>query len=382
MDDRGRPVTRRGFLAGAAAFAALPLLQACSSQPAAPAKPADSKPAESKPAVPVAGTSAPAKPAESKPAATTAPAANGATISLRFGTIWPTNRFDHTVAETFANNVRERTNGEVEIVIHPASQLGNERELTESVKLGAVDMTSGGGAIQGFVPEVGIFYLPYLYKDYDQFERVWTLGKHPVADKIAQMVEDKAGIKVLGYFLGGTRDTILRNKPIRELADYRGVKIRVDDAPTSTATFQALGASPTPVPYNEVYQALQTGVGEAAENPPNGLLGQKWYEVAKYVSLTDHLMVLHLEQINLNSWKKLNGEQQKGVQAAMDEAVQEYNRLARTGRDNDIAELQKQGMEVNEIPDKSAFSKAVQGMHEEFVNKYGLQAEYDAILKA
>jgi TRAP-type transport system periplasmic protein len=313
------------------------------------------------------------------PASALAQSAASNKVTIRFGTLWPTTRYDHRVVDGFATRVKELTRGSVEVVIYPASQMGTEREMTESVKMGALEMTSGGGGIQGFVPEVGLFYLPYMYRDFAHFEKVWTLGKSPVADKIAKLVEDKAGIKVLGYFLGGTRDTILRTRPINTLEDYRGLKIRADEAPTSSATFKALGASPVPIPYAEVYQALQTGVVDAAENPPNGLMGQKWYEVCKYVSLTDHQMVLHLEQMNLAFWKTLSPAHQKAIQQAMDEAVAQYAGYAKSERNNAIEQLKAKGMIVNEVKDKTPFARAVQGMHQEFVTKNKLEAEYKAI---
>ncbi len=299
--------------------------------------------------------------------------------TVRFGTLWPVNRWDHTVMEHFAARAKTLSQGHVDVQIFPASQLGDERSMTESVKIGTLQMTSGGGSIQGFVPEVGLFYLGYLYRDYDHFTRVWTLGKSEVADGIAALVEKKAGIKVLGYICGGARDIVLRSRPIRSIEDFHGLKIRADQAPTSTGVLKALGASPTPVPYSGVYQALQTGVVDAAENPPSGLIGQKWYEVTKYLSLTDHQFVLHLLQVNGAFWRGLPPEYQQAMQTAADEAVVEYNRNARENRTAEIAELHAKGLEVNEIADKTPFMQAAAIYNREFIAKLHLEAMANAI---
>lgn len=298
---------------------------------------------------------------------------------VRFGTLWPVNRWDHTVMEHFAARSKELSKGHVDVQIFPNSQLGDERSMTESVKIGTLQMTSGGGSIQGFVPEVGLFYLGYIYRDYDHFARVWTLGKSEVADGIAALVEKKAGIKVLGYICGGARDIVLRSRPIQSIKDFRGLKIRADQAPTSTGVLKALGASPTPVPYSGVYQALQTGVVDAAENPPSGLIGQKWYEVTKYLSLTDHQFVLHVLQVNGAFWRGLPAEYQQALQTAAGEAVVEYNRNARENRTAEIAELHAKGLEVNEIADKTPFRQAAAAYNREFIAKLHLEPMAKAI---
>ena len=195
-------------------------------------------------------------------------------------------------------------------------------------------------------------------------------------------MEKKTGIKVLGYICGGARDIVLRNRPIRTVEDFKGLKIRADQAPTSTGVLKALGASPTPVPYSGVYQALQTGVVDAAENPPSGLLGQKWYEVTKYLSLTDHQFVLHLLQVNGAFWRGLPADYQQALQKAADEAVVEYNSNARQNRSAEIAELKAKGLEVNQIADKTPFIKAVADYNREFVAKLHLEALAEAIRAA
>jgi tripartite ATP-independent transporter DctP family solute receptor len=309
-------------------------------------------------------------------------AAAAGVTTIRYGSIWPTTHFGFNVEQRFADRVAASTAGAVKIVVYPNSQLGTEREMTESVKIGALEMTTGGAAIQGYVPEVGLFYLPYMYRDFRHFQTAWTLGRSPVADTIARIVESKAGIKVLGYSLGGARDTALRNHPVEKLTDYRGVKIRVDDAPTSYATFKALGASPVPVPFNQVYTALQTGVIDAAENPPANVVSLKWYEQTKYLSLTDHLMVLNLEMVNLNFWNKLPREVRSGIQQAMVIQCQEFAREAFAARDASIRALKQAGMVVNEIRDKSEFVAAVESMNRDFAAKHGLEKEMKWILAA
>jgi tripartite ATP-independent transporter DctP family solute receptor len=303
----------------------------------------------------------------------------GQKLTIRFGSSFTEASHQHQVMKLFAERTKELTKGTVEVVIYPNGQMGNEREMVESVETGALELVQTGGSIQSITPEVGIFYLPYLYRDDAHFEKVWTLG-HPIANEMARRIEAKGTVKVLGYAIYGLRDTITKSKAVRTLEDFKGLKIRVDDAPTSAPIVRALGGAPVPIAFNEVYQALQTGVVDGAENPANNMVNMKWYEVAKHVSLTAHLNTLAVSALNMGFWKKLTAEQQAAVMTAASEAYKLQAQSARTFRQNSLNELKSKGMTITDIPDKTPFANAVKSVQTDFVAKYGLQKEYQAIL--
>ena len=196
----------------------------------------------------------------------------------------------------FAELVAEKTGGKIKIEIFPASQLGSEKEQTEQVRSGALHFHSSGGSIQQFVPDLQLIGLPGLWKSHDHVFKVVTgdAGK-----QLIELVEKKnVGIKVLT--LHHHRGPPLRGPQGAGDPDRRvlGLKIRVDTQPASAAIWRAVKANPVPIAFAEVYSSLQTGVIDAAENPPCGILSMKFYEQAKHITTTGHQLTLMAVMVN------------------------------------------------------------------------------------
>jgi len=258
--------------------------------------------------------------------------------------------------------IKSRTNGQVEIQIFPMSQLGNERDLVEGIQLGTIDMIAVSNAmVSNFVPETIVFDLPYLFADQDHALRALL---SPAGQRTTKLVEQKVG-KVLAYYATGVRSAFNRVRPVRTPEDMKGLKIRVIQNKIYLASINAMGGIATPLPFSEVYGALQQGVIDGAENSPVSLLGMKHYEHAKYYSFTNHFVLSGYVLMNWNRWRSLSPEQQKiFTEAAQESQKVEY--IYEKEKDiESIAELRKQGVQIIEKLNLAPFEERAKAVWRE-----------------
>jgi tripartite ATP-independent transporter DctP family solute receptor len=192
--------------------------------------------------------------------------------------------------ETFKEVLEKETNGKVEVQIFPNEQLGSEEEASQMVKLGLLSASaaSAGGGLASFVSEAELFNLPFIFRDLEHFYRVLD---GPTGQRVARAVEEKLNCKVLGYWYSGIRNAWNSKRPILTPEDLKGLKIRVMSSPILLQTFNALGAQATPMAFGELYSALQMGVVDGAETDHIDLLYEKFHEVTKHVSYTNHMFL-------------------------------------------------------------------------------------------
>lgn len=300
--------------------------------------------------------------------------------TITYGSLWPEGHFGRDVAAGFAAAVAEETGGRITVKVTPPS---SDDVLTKQVIDGQIEMTSGH-AIQDYVPELGIGYLPYLYRSFDAFRRIWTLGT-PISDAIlANVQRRKVPVVVLGYSVIGFRDVILREKHIVQASDFKGLKIRNDGSTTSHDTFVAFGAEPHGIEYHMVKDALAKGEVEAAANTTFNLIYMGWYEVTKNVSLTSHQILTNLEIVNEGFWGSLSAADQEVFRHAMHDACETFAADAKAHREQAVTQLAGYGLDVNQVSDatKGDLADAVAAMKNAFVAEYGLVEEYEAILAA
>ncbi len=197
---------------------------------------------------------------------------------------YPTTKGDYE----FARLVGERTNGRVTIEVYPGKQLGEEKAVIEQVQLGAIDFTRVSvGPVAAFAPRLNALQLPYLYRDTDHMVKVLTgqIGQELLKELEASQFYG------IGWFDGGTRNFYTTNKQIKSVADMKGLKIRVMQSEVFVQMIEALGGVASPMPYGEVYSALQTGVIDGAENNYPSYDTSSHFEVAKYYTEDGHLRV-------------------------------------------------------------------------------------------
>ncbi len=221
----------------------------------------------------------------------------------------PDNRSVKAIA-IFKHNVEKRTNGAVEVRPYHARKLGDEREMMEGVRMGSIEMIFvSSGPIPGFFPPVMVFDIPYMFSS---APAAWEFFESDFGKKFAQSFLKKTGVRCLGITENGYRHFTNNKRPIKVPANMKGLKIRTMQNPAHMAMVKALGADPTPIPFGELYMALQQGVVDGMECPTVLIHDMKFYEVQNQMILDGHLYNPLFILAN-NRWftSKLTKEQQK-----------------------------------------------------------------------
>jgi len=212
--------------------------------------------------------------------------------------------------EIFTQYVEERTNGEVKIVIYPNSQLGSEEQSVQQVKMGSIELAvCCVGPLTAFDKNFMLLDIPFLFNSYYE---AWMVCDSPVGQRILSSCRDY-GLVGLAYMTSGFRHVTNNTRPINTLEDLKNLKIRTMSAPMHIQNFRSLGCNPTPVPWTELYLALQQGVVDGQENPIYNIYEHKIYEVQKYTSLTKHIYDSIVLVCNPKWFDSLTKEQQKIV---------------------------------------------------------------------
>lgn len=240
-------------------------------------------------------------------------------ITLTFAHHLPPTTVQHKAIEVFAENVKTLSGGKLVVNVSHSGQLGGQRELVEAVKLGTVDMVLGeAGRYEAYVPEFGVFSLPFMFKDLDDYHRTVD---GPLGAEFAGLLREKAGLELLCWVDGGVRNVFIKKEPTSSVSAMNGVKIRTPESAVYVNTFRALGANPTPIAAPEMYSALQSGVVDAMEGSFETAYTYKIYEVAKFCLETGHINTDVSFAINANTLQKLSAELQKVIRDAAKEAA-------------------------------------------------------------
>ncbi len=271
----------------------------------------------------------------------------------------------HQSMEFFARQVDELSGGTLRVDIFPSSQLGNETKVIEQMQRGSVGFCVIGSATVGnFVPVIRLFSLPYLFHDEDHYWRVLSgpVGRELLGEISRLENGNPSGLTGIEFFDAGSRSFYTRNE-VRSMEDLRGLKIRVIAEPVSMDAVAAMGGAPTPVPWGELYTALQQGMVDGAENNPPSLLSSRHYEAAKHYSLNEHTRVPDVLLMSLQSWERLPEHVQAWVQQAADESVVFQRKLWAEKTQESIEQLEAAGVQVYR-PDPAPFAEAARPLRE------------------
>lgn len=261
--------------------------------------------------------------------------------------------------------------------IYPSQQLGTERECLELLQIGSLDMTKVSvGVLENFAPKMKVLGLPFLFRDRAHSFRVLD---GPIGE---QLLEDgeRYWLKGLGYYDAGSRSFYTKDKPITQPDDLKGLKIRVMESVTAVEMVQALGGSPTPISWGELYTALQQGVVDGAENNPPSFYLSGHYEVCKYYSLDEHTVLPDVLLAGTQLWEKLSQEEQQWLRESVKESVQYQRKLWAESEAEALAEVQKAGVEIIH-PDKAPFSEKVATIYDAYRNDSVIQDLIEQIRK-
>jgi tripartite ATP-independent transporter DctP family solute receptor len=280
--------------------------------------------------------------------------------TLRLGHSDPPDGLRHKAAILFADKVKEYTQGRYTVDVHHSSTLGDDPKMLEQVKLGAIDLAVTGVAIySNQIPELGLLALPYLVESYEQG---WALyDTSPWVKEWFAKLQSK-NIRYLAMLEAGFRQ-LTAKKPVRLPEDVRGMKIRISKNQVYIWLWSALGANPTVVAIGETYISLQQGVVDAQENPIPTIHAQKFYEVAKQISLTNHIYAPIPLSITDKRWQSLATADQAAIQKAALEASAWHRKAVVSEDDTMLEDMKAKGATVIK-PDVPAFSKASRSVYD------------------
>jgi tripartite ATP-independent transporter DctP family solute receptor len=277
---------------------------------------------------------------------------------------------NHMVSWIIANYINSNSDT-LEARIYPANALGEERAVVEGMQLGAgATIHVGGTAIHNnFNKRMGVLDLPFLWRNYEHAHKVLD-GK---VGQVLAAEHEKLGLKVLGWQDSwGYRNVVTTKKEVKKAEDLKGLKIRTIQTPTYVAALNAMGASATPMAFGEVYTSLQTGVLDGFEHSSAVIYTGKYYEVAKYITLTEHLFGPTVTVISKKEW---DGYTDKERQVVADAAklAQDVNRSLSVQRDREsMDKLRAKGMIVNSI-DKAPFLQAAGPLQDQLAKTLGAE---------
>jgi len=284
----------------------------------------------------------------------------------------------HQAMEFLAERVAEKSDGRMRIDIYPSEQLGSERECLELLQIGSLEMTKVScSVLEGFVPSMSVLSLPYIFRDEEHGFKVLEVD---IGKKLL-LAGEKVWLRGLCFYDAGSRSFYTKDKPVLSPADLVGMKIRTQESPTSMKMVQALGGSPTPISWGELYSALQQGVVDGAENNPPSFHLSRHYDVCKFYSLDEHTGVPDVLLINTNIWRGLSSEFQEILQEAADESAQLQKKLWNKATQTALEHVQKSGVKIY-YPDKKLFAEKVRSIYEEYRNQpelYKLIQEIQAV---
>lgn len=291
------------------------------------------------------------------------------TLTMRFGHVYAPDHPWAVGMEKMAESVKARTDGRVEIQVFPAGQLGNEKDLADSISMSLLDMAIvGPGELGKRYNPVFVFDGPYTFRDVDHAVKV---ARGPIGRQLWDGLEEASNIRVLDALYYGTRYLTNSKRPVKAPADVQGLKLRTPTQPMNMAIVKAWGGNPTPMSLSEVYLALQQGVADGQENPIPTIVTQKFTEVQKYLSLTGHVIQMTPIVVNAKKWNGLPEDVraviEEEVMAAADQLIGDVQEVEKT----QIEEIRKSGkMEIIEV-DREAFRQGTMPVIEENLPVWG-----------
>jgi tripartite ATP-independent transporter DctP family solute receptor len=297
--------------------------------------------------------------------------AKPAGITMRLGDVHPPYYPTVIGNKKFAELVEQKTNGRIKIEVYHSGQLGDEKAVIEQVQLGAIEFTRISSSPLGeFSKPFGVFSLPYIF---DNTDHLWRYLESDDGKALLTGLESSR-MRGLAYYASGTR-SFYSSKPLNSVEDLRGKNIRVQQSKINMEMISALGATPTPMPYGEVFGGLQSGTIDVAENNFPSYLSANHYQVARYFINDQHQMVPEVLLISKVAWDKLSEEDKKIIEEAAWESVkyqiESWNAFEKEAREKVVAA----GSIVVDVADLSPWQAAVKSVVDSYRDEFRAQLE-------
>ena len=266
--------------------------------------------------------------------------------TLRWGHLQPK---DHPVSagtNKFAQVVEQKSGGKIKVKEFPNSSLGSELQQQAALQGGTQEMMSASTTpLVGIVKEFGVFDFPFLFANERQADEMLD---GPIGKRLLDRLPEH-GLVGLAYWENGFRNVTNSKRPITRAEDLDGLKIRVMQNPVYLETFKTVHANPVPMAFGELFTALESKTVDAQENPYSIILGNKFNEVQKYLSITRHSYNAFIVLLSKKTWDSMSPAEKRIMQEAAVEARTYERQVARAAADRDLAELKAKGMQVNEL---------------------------------
>jgi TRAP-type transport system periplasmic protein len=260
----------------------------------------------------------------------------------------------HEASVKFAEVLKAKTNGRIEVQVAPSAQLGDDAAMVTALRTGALDMSANSqGAVANAVPEYNAFGMPFLFATP---AAAFKLLDGPLGKELADRSAEK-GMVLLGTWDNGIRHMTNSKRPISKVEDMKGLKMRVPPDATLVDIMKSVGAEAQQIRFAELYVALQQGVVDGQENPLVNIHASKLYEVQKHLALTSHQFQMTPLLMSKRTWDRLSDADKKAVQEAASEATALQRKLSQEADDRLLADLKSKGVQVT-TPDRAAFEKA------------------------
>ncbi len=300
--------------------------------------------------------------------------AKSRTLVIKFAEVQPADGIYGRYEKKFAKLIDEKTNGSVKVAIFAGGSLGGEKDVMESLRVGTVQVSLIGLTLMPFLDAT---WGPYIFRNPDHATHVL---QGPIGQQWKDRVLKESGghLRLLDYVYFGRRELTTRDTPVRKLADLKGLKIRVMEAPIYIAAWRALGANPVPMAWPEVFTAMQQGTIDAQENPYELILSQHLYEVQHYVMATNHVLAYRFLFMNNAAFNMMTKEEQKIFTTTWRKiAVQIKNEYISKDAQY-ISELEKKGMTFIQ-PDVKPFIEATEKVRQKYLTQAWGKGVYEKI---
>ncbi len=283
-------------------------------------------------------------------------------------------------AQKFADLIKERTQGRIEIKLYPSNQLGKgEREMTEGIQQGAIDLlVTSTGPLGGFSPSINILDFPFLFRDFNHVDLVMD---GPIGRKLLDDFE-KANIKALSFWENGFRHLTNSKVEVKKVTDAKGLKIRTMENKVHLSAWKDAGLNPTPMAWGEVYTALQQKVIDGQENPIAVFYSSKFWDAGqKHFSLTAHVYSPSPFLMSKKTFDSMPKEDQELFVKTSYEAGKFQRKINRDAEEAKLKEMADKGVAIVRDVDRESFKKAMAPTYEAFSSQYP-KAEIEAIMNA
>ena len=269
----------------------------------------------------------------------------------------------HEAAVKFAEVLKAKTSGRIEVQVAPSAQLGDDAAMVTALRTGALDMSANSqGAVSVAVPEYAAYGMPFMFSSPAQ---AFKLLDGPLGQELAQKSAEK-GMVVLGYWDNGIRQMTNSKRPITKVEDMKGMKMRTPPDATLVDIMQALGAEAQQIKFAELYVALQQGVVDGQENPLVNIHASKLYEVQKHLAMTNHQFQMTPFLMSKRTWDRLSEADHKAVMEAAMEATALQRKMSADADAKLLDDLKAKGVQVTMV-DKAAFAKATSAVDDKWL---------------